>query len=70
MARALVGCEAVTQPPNFTPERVHRARGGLAEQGFEFGKQFFDGIQIRGIWQEIAEVCPYRFNSLFAPCTL
>ncbi len=63
--RAFVGCEAVKQPPDVSPERVDGARGGLAEPGFECGKQLFDGIQIGGVGREIAEVCPYRFNSLF-----
>ena len=65
VARALVGSEAVQQPSDFSPERVHGARGGFAEQRFAFGEQFFDGIEIGGLRRQIADVCLHCFNSLF-----
>jgi hypothetical protein len=45
--------DRIEQLPDFPPEGVDIAPGGFAKQRLEFGKELFDGVQVRRVRGQI-----------------
>jgi hypothetical protein len=52
---AFAGGDGVKQFADFLPELFPGSFGGFAEQSFEFGEEFFDGVQIGRIGRQIEQ---------------
>ena len=54
--------EAVQQRPDPPPRRLNGAFGRVAEQGFEFGEDLFNRVEIGGVGRQEAQRGPHPFN--------
>ena len=57
---AFLRFEAVQQRPDLSPRRLNGTFGRVAEQGFEFGEDLFNRVEIGGVEREEAERGPTR----------
>jgi len=56
--------EGVEEHGDTVPKAVDGALGGLAEQGFKFGEELFDRIEIGRIRRQVEQPCAGGFDGL------
>ena len=59
---AFLRFEAVQQRPDPPPRRLNGACGRMAEQGFEFGEDLFNWVEIGGVRRQEAQRGPHPLN--------
>ena len=62
VATAFLWFEAVQQRPNPSPRRLNSAFGRVAEQGFEFGEDLFNRVEIGGVGRQEAQRGPHPLD--------
>ena len=59
---AFVGREVVKEGANGRPEGLEGAGGGFSEQGLELGEDLLDGVEVRAVGRQVAQLSAGRFD--------